>query len=388
MNGHSLTKSHSINGLIKSNKEEFISLNKTLLELPKTENESGEDNVTVDITRRSSTDYGLIPSTGNYMMNDSINPLVDDNMGLQKDNRGISSLPGAEGVSPTKEKITQGEVDQLFKNLGVDIPDEISGGGDLGQNVDDLFRVFNNIESNTASDMAPLGSTPSDGEGIFPSGLSSLFPEDVMINMCVDENLVNMNKEGIIKEKLDEALKKQFQLKRKCDFLMRRLRKLQSRTLGKHVCDEVTGILEYTSNLFDAFNRNKAIGSSESSTDIDCEVKSVTLSALSLLMRQMEHSSSQQASYIAKNANKQKYFGAGPSTSTATTNGMRIPGTIIPTFKPEVKKEICRVTGELSSQLSMLESEIDSDLTASSSGCDSSDELVSYNNIHQQHTPM
>lgn len=43
---------------------------------------------------------------------------------------------------------------------------------------------------------------------------------------------------------MEEARKKQFEMERKCERLLRRLRKLQARTMGKHVSEEVTGLLE------------------------------------------------------------------------------------------------------------------------------------------------
>ena len=43
--------------------------------------------------------------------------------------------------------------------------------------------------------------------------------------------------------------KRQQQMQRKCDFLLRRLRKIQARSMGKHTSEEISGLFEWTNRL-------------------------------------------------------------------------------------------------------------------------------------------
>jgi KAT8 regulatory NSL complex subunit 1 len=154
-----------------------------------------------------------------------------------------------------KEKSLSNDMDQLFKNLGAAISSsDLGGSGDLGQNVEELLQVIKSIESTATEQDVPLhgesvGIDPSEGgetESMFTitdgtdiaSGLSTFEREllnDVdMMNMCVDVNLsenpvVIENKEALTKERIEEARKKQFEIECKCEWLLRRLRKWETR---------------------------------------------------------------------------------------------------------------------------------------------------------------
>jgi len=86
-----------------------------------------------------------------------------------------------------------------------------------------------------------------------------------------------------------------------------------------------------------------------------------------------------------------RYFGGGSrdnvGVGTSGNNGNRQPvfGT------PQVKlngEEVENVAGSLSTQLHIVESNLDSDCTASSSGGESCDEMQTFNNTQQQRLSM
>lgn len=369
---------------------------------------------------------------GGYMMNNCDPSMGDqeDNMGLQKSN---TTVPSLESGNFLKEKSLTNDMDQLFKNLGAAISSSDLGGSvDLGQNVEELLQVIKSMESNTTEPDVPLhgesvGIDPGEGgepEGMFTisdgtdiaSGLSTFEREllnDVdMMNMCVDVNLGESslaleNKEALTKERLEEARKKQFEMERKCERLLRRLRKLQARTMGKQVSEEVTGLLENAYGMLkqSAYQKEQTTSGlnsgavcvsvpSEEMSAVKSEAsrkdrksRGITAYAMATLFRRLDMLSQQQAAVSTRHHSSQRYFGSGsgdhgpPATAS---NGPRV----LPKFTMEVKNELEKVSGQLHTQLKMVESCVDSDATASSSGGESCDEMQSFNNHHQMHVTM
>jgi len=369
---------------------------------------------------------------GGFMMNNCDPSMGDqeDNMGLQKSN---TSVPSLESGNFLKEKNISSDMDQLFKNFGAAISSgDLGGSGDLGQNVEELLQVIKSMESNATEPDVPLhgesvGMDPSEGgepEGMFTisdgtdiaSGLSTFEREllnDVdMMNMCVDVNLgenplVIENKEALTKERIEEARKKQFEMERKCEWLLRRLRKLQARTMGKHVSEEVTGLLEHAHRMLKQSASQKeqttSLGSnsgafgvsvlSEETSATKSEVsrkekklKGISTYAMANLFRRLDMLSQQQAAVSTRHQSLQRYFGSGSGdhTPASSSNGPRV----LPKFNADVKDELEKVSGQLHTQLKMVENCVDSDATASSSGGESCDEMQSFNNHHQMHISM
>uniref|UniRef100_A0A1B6D0U1 PEHE domain-containing protein n=1 Tax=Clastoptera arizonana TaxID=38151 RepID=A0A1B6D0U1_9HEMI len=369
----------------QSNKE----VNNTLNNLNK--------NQTSEISSEAS-EYSLL-QIGGFMMNKGYQSMgdQDDNMGLNKSSTENSNL------DPNFLKM-----DQLFKNLESSIHNsDLGGGGDfVGQNVEDLLQVINNMESQTndIEEQLDAGQT-GDSEGIFhmsdsadiTSSLSTFerdFFNDDMMNMC-DENLgdsslVMGSKETLINEKVDDVLKRQFQIERKCEWLIRRLRKFQVRSMGKQASEEVTGLLEHVNTILaESSTKNSTLSAVAKSSDCD-KKKAMSTSAMNTLMRRLDQSSQQQAVAVATQKASCKYFGSGSSDVTQVTsvnNGLRstsLPGSIIPKLNIEVQQEMEQVSGQLYAHLKTVESGIDSDVTESSSGAESCDEMQTFNNPHQQ----
>ncbi|XP_067012430.2 KAT8 regulatory NSL complex subunit 1 isoform X2 [Anabrus simplex] len=366
---------------------------------------------------------GVISATpysqeGSFMMNNCDPSMGDqeDNMGLQKSNSSGSTLEAGKFL-----KKGMNDMDQLFKNLGAAISvGGLGNGGDLGQNVDDLFQAMDNMESGTTEsdvqlpgDAVGLGNLdPTENvgpESMFPmpdgadlAGLSTFereFLNEVdMMDMCVDVNLgdnslVVENKGLSHKVRTKEAAKKQFELERKSAFLIRRAKKLMARTMGQHVAEEVTGVLEQAHRMMkqsasSEFNNQSgllasaAFDASGTSNRKEKKVRGISSYAMASLFRRLEMLSQQQAALSSRHQVPNKYFGAGSSdhvTTSSSSNGPRA----VPKFNYETKEELEQVSGQLYTQLKMVENAMDSDATASSSGGESCDEMQSYNNPHQ-----
>lgn len=94
--------------------------------------------------------------------------------------------------------------------------------------------------------------------------------------------------------------------------------------------------------------------------------------------------SQQQAAVSTRHQSLQRYFGSGSgdhAPPATASNGPRV----LPKFSADVKNELEKVSGQLHTQLKMVENCVDSDATASSSGGESCDEMQSFNNHHQMH---
>ncbi|XP_075222382.1 non-specific lethal 1 isoform X2 [Lycorma delicatula] len=356
----------------------------------------------IDNKIEEASDYLLANSGSGLIMNNSGTPMgdLDGNMGLTKSE--------TESLNYLKEKgCCSTDVDQLFKNF---------------QNVDEILQVIKSMESNGAdgeNEMVPMDPGPSsETEGMnsifpisdgseLPSGLANfdreLFTDVDVMNMCVDENLgennLMINKETFIKDKVEEIEKKQYYTERKLQRLLRRLHKMQARTIGKHACEEVTGFLEHlnqTVNVTDSASSNSAsvkhphasVGC-DGNCEKDCKRKAVN--NISVLIRRLEQASQQQALAAHRHTKSCRYFGSGSrdySNLIGSANGLKnfpLAGAIVPKLSENVRSEVEDVMGQLHTQLKVVENGVDSDVTASSSGGESCDEMQSSSsNIHLQ----
>lgn len=325
------------------------------------------------------------------MMNsDSSNQDQSNNMGLQKSHPGMA--PTLEAGSFLKESFLPPEVDQLFKNLGAAI-----NSSDIGPNMDELLQVFKSMESTVEdgtldealSAAQQVENVESDGLFPIPDGADlttafnferDIFNEVEDINMCVDSQVhipdavdadttLQPAKECNANERIEEARKKQFQSERRCEFLLRRLRKLQAKSMGRHASEEVNGLMQETQRLM--VEAQTQAQSEEVSRDRRLP------RTISQMLRQFEESAHSAANGRVP---QHRYFGSGSSDRTATVPS----GQDAVEISADVRVEVEKVAGQLHTQFRMVENAMDSDVTASSSGGESCDEMVSYNNPHQQ----
>nr|CAD7199563.1 unnamed protein product [Timema douglasi] len=334
---------------------------------------------------------------GGYMMSECDPSMGDqDTMGLHKSSASL------EVDSLLKEKTLSNEMDQLFKNLGAAISsNDLESSADLGQNVEELLQVIKSIESGAADGVEMCHMDPvetAESESMFPTdftGALSTFERELLndvdvMNMCVgdvDTSSGLENKEVHTKERIEEAHKRQFELERRCERLLRRLRKYQARVMGKHVAEEVTSLLEFVQRTIRTTPHREGgdVNSSEGAGSSKTDGKG---SPLMGLLRKLDMISQQQAAVSARHHVINKYFGSGSSDRSPSSHGQPYGLRTLPRLTTETKLELEHVSGRMHTQLKLVETSMDSDATASSSGGESCDEMQAFNNHHQVHVSM
>lgn len=335
------------------------------------------------------------PTQANIIMNTSPTPMGDqtDTMGLQKTGDPMTAL--------LKEKISN-DVQQLLNNISADgdlqsSVVDMSGAGDLPQNVEDLMQAWNsNLE---AAAQVERGQGDGDTEAIFPIGFDrELFSEVDMMHMCEEEGInQSAAKENRAKELMEDLHRKQLKLERRTEFILRRIRKIQIRHMGQHVGGEVAGLYEYVHRTLKRVK--ETIAPNELNDGIPVHsiaphselfspefIKPIGPSEVNELVRKL-HVSTLQHSSIARQKPPVKYFGSG-SLDTPYTPPRSLVGGNILSLAPGACTELERIAGTLQTELTVIESHVDSDATASSSGAESCDETQTYSNPHQSFLSM
>ncbi|XP_072384990.1 KAT8 regulatory NSL complex subunit 1 [Diabrotica undecimpunctata] len=329
--------------------------------------------------------YKKLNSASDNIMNSSPSSMGDqeNKMGLQKTGLEISMV----------QKDRKIDMEQLLENLSVP--------PDLETNVEDIMQVIKSIEGNDRLNNSS-NDINAENDDIFPiagtdltNNLSSfekalLENVDVM-NMSMDDqqdelDTVDKQKESQGKEIINLLQTKHTKLERRLDFLKRRVYKLQSRLLGQHVSSEVAGVFE---NVHHALKKPKEphevpvsiFGKTLSYTD---KVKPLSYSSAKTLVRKLETTTTLQANTVARQKTIPTYFGSGslevPFSRTSVTGGI----TLIP-WPSDTKSELQKVAAQLKTQAGVMQKEVDSEATESSSGGESCDEMQNYNNPHQQY---
>ncbi|KAK2583815.1 hypothetical protein KPH14_009713 [Odynerus spinipes] len=350
--------------------------------------------VTPDSPERKETDT---------IMNDPSMGDQADNMGFLKTSDDLS-LVGSATVEGDNKNL---DVDQLMA-FGTEINTDneqcnISTVGDIGQNVDEILQVIKSIECVENAENISAGSTEPvqstvDNVEMFPiaeEGFSS-FARDLLtdadvISLC-NENItipetVDQQKTDSLRLQQETVAQKQFENERKCAFLLRRLRKLQARLVGRHVAEENTGVLELAHHGVKKCLFQELVNiSSKSNVRNFPEISS----SLNSFLQKIEKMCVTQSNSVHRQRLCCRYFGGGSRDNMGSTSGNN--GNRLPVFgMPQVKvnsEEVENVAGPLATQLHIVESNLDSDCTASSSGGESCDEMQSFNNPHQQHLPI
>uniref|UniRef100_A0A336LIV6 CSON001314 protein n=1 Tax=Culicoides sonorensis TaxID=179676 RepID=A0A336LIV6_CULSO len=278
--------------------------------------------------------------------------------------------------------------------------------GDLAASGEiDLMSVFKTLDS------APV----SDAGFDLASGLSLFNDVDVM--NVYEETVPNTSpmKDPQISELRTDIEKKRQQMQRKCDFLLRRLRKLQARYMTQHASEEIVGLIEHCQRYNRRKEREIALGlkpviqsesnlpdilpyqppPGSSNTQTDSKLMPVSGSAIRNIIKKLETSATNQKATFSRRQLSGKYFQSVQETSFA--NHAAISGTVVPPktiqssnfscvhrFDDKVIDQVDQVAGLLHAELRSVERAIDSDATASSSGGESADEMIVYSNTTQQ----
>lgn len=181
----------------------------------------------------------------------------------------------------------------------------------------------------------------------------SIFPLDLPETVDSESDLVPPEQ---------KVINNQARLERRCAFLLRRLRILQARAVGKRVSEEVTQTFDKCTRGARKDGGGRPMG-------------------LKALLKRVETTATLQASAASRSVVGPKYYSAGTSRGDASKSAsVGISSGTLTGLED--------TAGALKSHLSVIKHELDSDATVSSSGAESNDEDVIYNNPHQQHMPM
>lgn len=237
---------------------------------------------------------------------------------------------------PSLAKDSQ-EMEQILVDLG---------NSDLEQQ-GDLLQAIKTLETG--------GDTLSGGEALSTDDPEAIFP------LAGFELAEPADSEGDAMEEKIKAM--QLRLERRCSFLQRRLRILQARAIGKKVSEEAAQSFEKcTRGVRKDSGGGRPVG-------------------LKTFLKTVETTSALQASAASRTVVGPKYYNPGTSKGDASKSAsIGIPSGTLTGLED--------TAGALRSHLSVVKHELDSDATLSSSGAESNDEAVTYNNPHQQPMPI
>lgn len=221
----------------------------------------------------------------------------------------------------------------------------------------------------------------------------SPFEKDLLENVDVmsigiedqHDDTVEPEKESQAKDLLKEIERRQIKIERKLEFLRRRAHKLQSRLLGHHVSCEISGIYE---NVYTILKKPKDIYELNTPRlacdNIAGSMKLFSSSCAKNLIKKLEMTSVMQANSLTQQKVNSKYFGSGSVEFPLLKNISSGTINIMP-WQIEEKGDLQKIANQLKTQLFLSQKEVDSEVTDSSSGGESCDEMQSYNNPHQQY---
>lgn len=256
----------------------------------------------------------------------------------------------------------------LQKDYLKDNPDMDQMLGDLAATSDlDLLQVFKNLAPN------------SDNLCDLAGGLALFNDVDVM-NIGL-EDVSTPIKEPDTQDIRNEIKKRHTHMLRKCDFLIRRLRKLQARSMGQHVNEEINGLFEYTQKLLKRKEReSKTISTMAPIAQLHTDKqKQLSSCSMKTLIKRIDGIASDQQCSVKK----------GSASASIVENSLGrsigIPVTsLVPTFDIDGTKRLAHSSGLMQAEIQIIANAIDSDVTASSSGGESADEMATYNNQSQE----
>lgn len=354
----------------------------------KVNNDHISDKLTNKTFKQVISQSGINHNLLNNIMNRSF-PMCDqeNKMGIQKTVLSLSNM--------SKPRL-KNKRSQLFVKLGSVISEnEIICSSDLASPAKDVIPTFKVREGEKLS---PAGKELCNDNEIFPmegadfTNNFSPFEKDLLENVDVtsigiedQHDAVQPEKEYQAKDLLKEIKRRQIKIERKLDFLRRRAHKFQSRLLGHQVSCEISGIYE---NVYTVLKKPKDIFELNSPR-LSCEniagiMKVFSSNCVKNLIRKLEMTSIMQANSLTQQKVNSKYFGSGSvefpllkSISSGTINVMP--------WQIDEKGDLHKIANQLKTQLFLSQKEVDSEVTDSSSGGESCDEMQSYNNPHQQY---
>lgn len=242
--------------------------------------------------------------------------------------------------------------------------------GELANTSDlDLLQVFKSLAPSGSDNLCDLA-----------SGLALFNDVDVM-NIGL-EDVTTPIKEPDTQDIRLEIKKRQTQMMRKCDFLMRRLRKLQTNSMKEHLNEEVNGLFQYSQKLLLRKDRESKTISTMQPINAENSQNKIAGASVKCLLDRLETVANDQQCVLKKTVGK--YNDSVVATSMLTPSGrqrgaLAPPASrMIPCFDSAFSGQLELAAGHLQTELKIVAEAIDSDATASSSGGDSGDEFNAY----------
>lgn len=187
-------------------------------------------------------------------------------------------------------------------------------------------------------------------------------------------------KESRAQDMLAEIEKKREKMIRECDFMMRRLRKIQARHMGRHISEEVGGLYDYTQQLIKRKEREtKSISTMTPINQLHSDKHKLnSATSMKMLLKRIEQAATNQQSSstsskilmahansttIDHHANNSINLSA---SGTVGSNASAKPSVItcVPAFDVNGTQQLKQCAGLLSTELSIIQKSIDSDATA------------------------
>lgn len=239
----------------------------------------------------------------------------------------------------------------------------------------DLLNVFKNLESGNENLTDLAGSL-----NLFNDVMSY---EDDISSSVISSSCVNTNSRispTIVLEskELQADIKK---MQRQIDFLNRRLRKLQTRNVCQQASEEISGLFEWSNRI----TRRKDYDPTRQAVHEEEIQRPVSAASMRSVLKKIDTISNQQRLISSKKKVGRPSSTPGPSVSVDKNQPL---STLIPQYDVKTIEEILQTAGSLQSELRLAEQGMDSDATLSSSGGESADENITYNNQTQQVAPM
>ncbi|XP_003424599.1 KAT8 regulatory NSL complex subunit 1 isoform X2 [Nasonia vitripennis] len=338
--------------------------------------------------------------------------------GQSVDENNDETTANAEDKQQTDE-----EVRSLEQLMGFDSDMNVQS-ADIGQNVEELLQVIKCMEN-----AAEVGNVI-DGDGACSDvdisvqsaseGVSEIFADGegfslTLLNEVAMMGLVNDNlsDSGVVATdhptqetspliheqqlrleqqqtaKIDQVAQNQAQverrqhdLERRLACLKRRAQKIQARQVGEHAAEETGHVLELAQqNAQKAFYEDLAslgpkAGNTRNFPDLAGNLNS-------FMQKVEKHCTAQSTSIAVRPRSVCRYFGAGSKDNYVNTTANRVPAFGVPQIKLD-KVQVENVAGPLATSLKIIQNHYDSDVTASSSGGESCDEMQIFNNTQQQ----
>lgn len=183
----------------------------------------------------------------------------------------------------------------------------------------------------------------------------------------------SMSQESRTQEMLAEIKKKREKMIRECDFMSRRLRKIQARHMGRHVSEEIGGLFECTNQLIKRKEREtKSISTMTPINQLHSDKHKLnSATSWKMLLKRIEHAAANQHS----NSSSGKLLGANSTadhhannsnmSSTSGTAATNKPAVItcVPQFDQHSIQQLKQCSGLLSAELKLVGKSFDSDAT-------------------------